>query len=69
MNTGATEKSLHSNYILLQYKILFERDLNTVLVCEHFYHNLGHVTDGLKGIFGLLLAILKAFHRIKTFLK
>ncbi len=59
-----------TNCILLQYKILrvvFVRYVNIVLVCEHFYHNLWHVTDGLKGLFGFLLATLNSFHRIKTF--
>ena len=46
-----------TNCILLQYKILrvvFVRYVNIVLVCEHFYHNLWHVTDGLKGLFGFI---------------
>ena len=55
-------------YFSIQNSLLvFVRYVNIVLVCEHFYHNLWHVTDGLKGLFGFMLATLNSFHRIKTF--
>ena len=60
-----------TNYYAFTYKILclvFERYVNIVLVCEHFYHNVWYATDGLKGIFEFMLATLKSFQRIRPFL-